>query len=346
MTVFFAAVDELAGGTADDYARHVCETVDRLSDTYVYFHEGASYQDTRQKIIDNIANTITDRCASNHAAVRIVNSEWGKSLNELHCNLHPLDSIASAVRAALKKLEEGRGKVFGKDSLAANVILQVNEFRFKNGKGDQRGFVAFLDERKLCRGILPRYRGNRLHVFFHIAGKLIEHHDVFAQFFSIGTSCGGLRSAIRQDFTHATTKSELHVLGLLGKLITGPWMKRFYTSVSKEINHVECIGVVRDVIRRLRNGIEDSETLVHAMEEFFGDEMAPDDTLTKLRQFPVDSQFNAMMKECLQSVIAVLERQYSKYFDINITAKLREETASARSHNMDAEELMGMFSAF
>ena len=74
--------------------------------------------------------------------------------------------------------------------------------------------------------------------------------------------------------------------------------------------------------------------------------MAPDDTLTKLHQFPVDSQFNAMMKECLQSVIAVLERQYSKYFDINITAKLREETASARSHNMDAEELMGMFSAF
>ena len=261
------------------------------------------------------------------------------------CEVVTDSSILQADRAALKKLEEARGKVFGKDCLSANVILQVNKLHYKNGKGDPRGFVAFLDEHKLCRGILPRYRGNRLHVLFHIAGKLIELYDVFVLFFISGTSCGGLRSAVLQDFTHATTKSELHVLGLLGKMMTGPWMKRFYTSASNEINHVDGIDVVRNVIGRLKNAVDDPEALVLAKEDFFGDEMAPDDTLTKLRQFPVDPQFKSMMKECLQAVIAVLERQYSKYFDINITEKLKEETASARSHNMDAEELMGMFSA-
>lgn len=253
--------------------------------------------------------------------------------------------IASSVRAALKKLEEARGKVFGKDCLAANLVLQINKLRYKNGKGDPRGFVAFLDENKLGRGILPRYRGNRLHVLFHIAGKLIEHYDMFLLYFSSGSSCGGLRTAILQDFKNATSKSELHVIGLLGKMMTGPWMKKFYTSASNEINHVDGIDVVRKVIERIKNSINDPEALLLARDDFFGDKMPLDDTLTKLRQFPVDPQFKTMMKDCLLAVTAVLGRQYSKYFTIHITEKLREETASARSHNMDAEELMGMFSA-
>ena len=40
-----------------------------------------------------------------------------------------------------------------------------------------------------------------------------------------------------------------------------------------------------------------------------------------------------------------MERQYKKYFECEITEQLRKETESARSHNIDAEEIMGMFSA-
>ena len=39
------------------------------------------------------------------------------------------------------------------------------------------------------------------------------------------------------------------------------------------------------------------------------------------------------------------KRQYKKYFECEITEQLRKETESARSHNIDAEEIMGMFSA-
>ena len=52
-----------------------------------------------------------------------------------------------------------------------------------------------------------------------------------------------------------------------------------------------------------------------------------------------------MMKGCFLAIVDVLERQYAKYFSLDITEKLREETMSARSHNIDAEEVMGMFSA-
>ncbi|KAK6186847.1 hypothetical protein SNE40_006115 [Patella caerulea] len=52
-----------------------------------------------------------------------------------------------------------------------------------------------------------------------------------------------------------------------------------------------------------------------------------------------------MMSACIEAVIDVLERQYKKYFDWEISDELRSQTKSARSHNMDAEEIMGMFSA-
>ncbi|KAK6182008.1 hypothetical protein SNE40_009780 [Patella caerulea] len=51
------------------------------------------------------------------------------------------------------------------------------------------------------------------------------------------------------------------------------------------------------------------------------------------------------MTACLDSTIEVLERQYKKYFELDITEVLRAKTKSAKSHNIDSEEMMGMFSA-
>ena len=63
-----------------------------------------------------------------------------------------------------------------------------------------------------------------------------------------GTSCGGLRSALLNDLSGTAAKYELQVLGLLGKLFTGPWMTQFYTAAGEGVNHVEAISTVREVI--------------------------------------------------------------------------------------------------
>ena len=36
------------------------------------------------------------------------------------------------------------------------------------------GFVAFLKERGIPKGVLPCYWGNRLHILFHISRKLMR----------------------------------------------------------------------------------------------------------------------------------------------------------------------------
>ena len=58
----------------------------------------------------------------------------------------------------------------------------------------------------------------------------------------------------------------------------------------------------------------------------------------------VDEELLKMTSACLITVEDVLNRQYSGYFSLTVTETFKEETASARLHNIDSEELMGMYS--
>ena len=81
---------------------------------------------------------------------------------------------------------------------------------------------------------------------FHICGKLVEHVDFFHKFFADGTvSCGGLQAAIFTDYQSPVAKVEIQVLGLVGKLLSGPWMSRFYTSVDTQVSHIDVLTTVK-----------------------------------------------------------------------------------------------------
>ncbi|CAM1319971.1 Uncharacterised protein r2_g2834 [Pycnogonum litorale] len=97
------AIDQLPGGTAEYYGEHVCESVDVLAKSYSDFHH-VPYQNCRSTIIGNISNSLTDRAAVNHAAIQKISETWDRTLNELNCYLHPLDTVASSCRGALKAL--------------------------------------------------------------------------------------------------------------------------------------------------------------------------------------------------------------------------------------------------
>ncbi|XP_065662531.1 uncharacterized protein LOC136085171 [Hydra vulgaris] len=169
------AIDQLPGGTAYDYQSHITKSIDNLAKLYSDFYQ-LKYTDVRSTIIGNITNTMSDRVATNHATIAKLNLVWQKSLNELNCHLHPLDTMTSSCKSSLKALETSKGKLFGRDCIAANIVVQLNKLRYKDAKGDPKGFVTFLDQHELPRGLLPRYRGNRLHMLFHTCGILIHHY--------------------------------------------------------------------------------------------------------------------------------------------------------------------------
>ena len=117
------SIDQLPGGLAEDYEVHITDSVKRVAEVYCAFH-GVEFETCRCKMVDSIKNTSTDRANVNHATIVRLENTWGKSLNELNCHLHPLDTIASSSRSALKSAETGKGKLFGTDCIAANIVSE------------------------------------------------------------------------------------------------------------------------------------------------------------------------------------------------------------------------------
>ena len=361
------AVDELPGGTADDYANHVNDSIDHLAQVFSSFNE-SNFQSIRNDIISSVSNTITDRAVVNHAAISKLELAWGKSLNQLNCHLHPLDTIATKCKGALKDVENDLKKTdrnkfetrLGKvnESMAGGILWNINKARYKDGTGDPKGFVNALIKNGLPKGYLPRYRGNRLHVLFHISGKLFYKSNVFIDFLTSGSMKSGKNyfNAIAHDFKNNITKLELQVLGLLGKLLTGPWMQIFYKPLTRtsdascssnlsDITNIGGIKLIQTLVSNLKT-YEPSKTLT-AETDFFGNNLSVDDEIFQaLQQKPTDpTLFNVFMDKCLKATVAVLERQYKRHFATDFSADLELVTESARTHNIDAEQMMGMFSA-
>nr|XP_047144297.1 uncharacterized protein LOC124817899 isoform X3 [Hydra vulgaris] len=224
------AIDQLPGGTAYDYQSHITKSVDNLVKLYSDFYQ-FKYTDVRSTIIGNITNMMSDRVATNCVTITKLNIVWQKSLNKLNCHLHSLDTMTSSCKSSLKALETSKEKLFGRDCIAANIVVQLNKLRYKDAKGDPKGFVTFLDQHKLPRGLLPRYRGNRLHMLFLRCGILIHHYAILKIFLCSGLAlCRGQQNSLFQDFTSETGIRELCVLALIGKLLSGPWITKFYIS--------------------------------------------------------------------------------------------------------------------
>ena len=95
--------------------------------------------------------------------------------------------------------------------------MQMNKLRFKDGVGDPRGFTAFLDAKKLPRTLIPRYRGNRLHVLFKTCEIFITHHKALVEFMLTSTSAEAVRSFILADFRGPVVAAEFVALAALGQ---------------------------------------------------------------------------------------------------------------------------------
>nr|XP_047125514.1 uncharacterized protein LOC124807570 [Hydra vulgaris] len=337
------AIDQLPGGTAYDYKSHITKSVDNLAKLYSDFYK-LKYTDVRSTIIGNITNTMSDRVATNHATVSKLNLVWQKSLNELNCHLHPLDTMTSSCKSSLNALETSKGKLFGKDCIAANIVVQLNKLRYKDAKGNPKGFITFLDQHELPRGLLPRYRGNRLHILFLTCGILIHHYAILKIFLCSGLAlCGGLRNSLFQDFTSEIGIRELCVL--IGKLLSGPWMTKFYIAPGTGLDYISGIQVVKDVRNTLIESSKNPLSLLKRKTDFFGNDIK-DVVFDSIISFcPVTNEMSKALGDCLNAVISVIDRQYKRQFEMSSNDLLKDQTKSARLHNIDSEELMGMFSA-
>ena len=111
-------------------------------------------------------------------------------------------------------------------------------------------------------------------------------------------------------------------------------------------SHMDRLDIAKAAITALNSAVVDPCGLLEHSTDFICGtrELTNDATLQALVQPPGDMVRFGEMMAAVTATITVRQRQYKKYLAIDVTALLAEETRWARSHNIDAEEVMGMFS--
>ena len=147
--------------------------------------------------------------------------------------------------------KETRSDTFGREGCAVNFVYSMTKMHYKQGKWDPVGFKQFMRQENIMPGTIVRYVGNRLHVLFHLAGIFFFLRGKLLHYLKyICNNRTSLRTALKKDLENDTIVVQLRALGLLGKLISGPSMQRFYAN-KDHLTNLEIIPIVKSCIQTL-----------------------------------------------------------------------------------------------
>ena len=135
---------------------------------------------------------------------------------------------------------------------------------------------------------------------FVICARLFEHQDFIRGFLKGGTfSCNKLKDALQHDFDSSIAMTEIQVLGLLGKLLTGPWMSKFYKGADSGVTYTEGIGIIKYVLAKVEDTLHDPGLTLSTTHDFFGGELPKTRDVEVLQVEAVDKNlFLEMMEAC------------------------------------------------
>ncbi|GFR66542.1 39S ribosomal protein L46, mitochondrial [Elysia marginata] len=343
-------IKHLPGGKSSDYVTHVMSAMTEAAASYARY-SGSRQEEVYHAIKSSISATLTDRAAVNACVTRQLRDELESELIQLNCNVHPLDSVAREVRRMLSQLDKEHGitgHCYGTDGTAANLINAVSVLRFKDGTGDPLGFKNLLRQHDLPMGTFVRYVGNRLHIMFHLAGILMTHHAMLLAFTEDQCTAGGLlRSSIMKDLKNEKIMVQVWALGVCGKVFSGPWMTRFYSS---QMSNLEMGPHVQQCVKNMETWLENPNLLLQPTEDAFGTTLNPeqDSVWGALLEYgEQNEEFQVVcLKEVLRGALTVLNRQLNDFISgafADPSADMREKTAGAPSHNMSSERNLGCY---
>ena len=222
-------------GTADEYATTIKESIHAIE-------SASATEDPR--ISARIVNTMTDRCKTNDAVDRKLEDHFGHKLNSFRCAMHPLDGMAKECEKAIKSFEEemkiSENKKTEKypyqhraESNTQATVRCASKLFYDPQFNCEENLVAHLKSKGQVPGetsnsniVFYRFVGNRFHIYFLDSGLLFHYTKSINEFFSlvcppqnVVQQC--VLNALKLEILQVT----LRALGIIGKCITGPWMR-------------------------------------------------------------------------------------------------------------------------
>ena len=206
-------------------------------------------------LLGSIKNTMSDQCATNglfnnllddlraEVLPKVVDS-WQdlsdadrKSLSEMghfFCKVHPLITFAEESNKAILKFEngilEGRSKYALPSSGESGTVRTIRTacLAFQKRGNQQAGvsedFLAHIDELGVPLKLI-QMEGNRFNVIFHNGGAVYYHRDHIKGFIENKHKQNRLLLAVSEDLQNKVYIAGLRALGIVSKLITGPYFR-------------------------------------------------------------------------------------------------------------------------
>lgn len=172
-----------------------------------------------------------------------------------------------------------------------------------------------MKDKQIPLKMFPRYVGNRMHILFHLAGITLYLKDSLLEFLTkYAAARGGLTIALAKDLQDTDILEHLQVLGLFGKLVTGPWMQLFYTESGSNLDMVQD---VRNCVAELEKFVENPESLLTGTHDVFGKPLVidSDPVLQCLRAAGKPSE--TTVKSVTSAMVEVCKRQMKMYLTVS-----------------------------
>ena len=155
-----------------------------------------------------------------------------------------------------------------------------------------------------------------------------------------------LRTALQKDIRNNRFVLQLRALGLIGKLVTGPWMHQLYTN--QAITNLVSITYIKTCLQNLNTLKESPLLALQAKTDTFGVPLYPDSdaVLKELQTADIEKkELHCILFLLIGGIIDVIEKQLCDYFEGNLarlTPSIAGQTLSAPVHSMFAEHTLGL----
>lgn len=351
---YLLEIGDQLSGRAKDYVETIKGRINAIESTPL-----PSDLSQNMNLLSSIANTMSDRCRTNDAIDDLLELEKGSSFNRFKCAMHPLDSFAKDCEKMIKHFEakmaidskktSSRYPFVHRGESNTQALVRTVAKLFHDTKYNcDRELVKYLK----MKGAVPdkstsnsvvyyRFVGNRFHVYFLSSGLLYTYREHIKDFFN---NVFSPKNDVQHAVLNALNINDLHVclrsLGLIGKVLTGPWMRL----VGQELNILDMNKKYLEAKENLTNWAQDASPLLQAdpPSAFAGVPVLKDIVLdTLLQPTDTDGETKQMIQELCVACLDVMERQLvsqlpgGQFWDPSDVIK--EQAKSCTSTNISGE---------
>ena len=329
---YLLGMQQQPGGTAQQYVDSITSTCDSV---------GLNLQ--------QISNTMSDRCVTNSAIHRKLEAIKDGTINDFKCAMHPLDSMAKSCEKEIKIYESSvTGMPMGTvpfthrgESLTQATVRVVSKL-FHSTQYFSENLQAYLTR---VEGAKTYYRfvGNRFHVYFLSSGLLFSYLDTIKEYFvKICKPKNNVETSINNAINSYPLSVSLRALGLIGKAVSGPWMRLVGV---KDLGILDLNTYFAEAINNLKHWSVDASPLLAPEgppSVFQSVSIQRDRVLVKLSAVhPTNTDVEFLLRKLCTACLVVAERQLSTQLEggifFNPSQELLTESTSCSTTNISGE---------